>query len=94
MKEKAPVWNVKRELRILTQADTNAQFGKRPSERSIEEHIRLGIINLDKPPNPSSHEVVAWVKRILGVSHAGHGGTLEAEAPGRPDGHRRTPSRT
>jgi H/ACA ribonucleoprotein complex subunit 4 len=39
--------------------------------------MRRGIINLDKPPGPSSHEVVAWVKRILGLKHAGHGGTLE-----------------
>jgi len=33
---------------------------------------------LDKPPGPSSHEVTAWVRKILGVKKAGHGGTLEA----------------
>jgi len=36
------------------------------------------LINLDKPSGPSSHEVVAWVEKMLGLKHAGHGGTLEA----------------
>ena len=34
-------------------------------------------MNLDKPSNPSSHEVVAWVKRILRVEKTGHSGTLD-----------------
>ena len=38
--------------------------------------MRFGIVNLDKPPGPSSHEVVAWVKKIFNLKHAGHGGTL------------------
>lgn len=54
----------------------------KPGERPLQEHIRLGVINLDKPPNPSSHQVAAWVKKILGVSHVGHGGTLEATKAG------------
>lgn len=40
-------------------------YGHKPEERPIKEYIKYGIINLDKPPNPSSHEVVAWIKRIL-----------------------------
>jgi tRNA U55 pseudouridine synthase TruB len=39
--------------------------------------IKQGMINLDKPAGPSSHEVVAWVKRMMKLKHAGHGGTLE-----------------
>jgi len=42
-------------------------------------HIRCGIIAVDKPSGPSSHEVVAWVKRIMKLEHAGHGGTLEMQ---------------
>lgn len=38
--------------------------------------MRSGFINLDKPSNPSSHEVVAWIKRILKVEKTGHSGTL------------------
>jgi tRNA U55 pseudouridine synthase TruB len=33
---------------------------------------------LDKPAGPTSHEVAAWVKRILMLQAVGHGGTLEA----------------
>jgi H/ACA ribonucleoprotein complex subunit 4 len=44
--------------------------------------LRLGIINVDKPVGPTSHEVVAWIKRILGVKRAGHGGTLDPKVSG------------
>lgn len=42
-----------------------------------QEYVRYGVINLDKPSNPSSHEVVAWIKRILRVEKTGHSGTLD-----------------
>ncbi len=43
---------------------------------------RYGIINLDKPANPSSHEVVAWIRRILKVDKTGHSGTLDPKVTG------------
>lgn len=39
-------------------------------------------MNLDKPANPSSHEVVAWIKRILRVEKTGHSGTLDPKVTG------------
>lgn len=48
--------------------------GCSPLKRPLEEYIKSGIINLDKPANPSSHEVVAWIKRILRVDKTGHSG--------------------
>lgn len=42
------------------------QAGCSPNKRDMASLIQTGMINLDKPPNPSSHEVVSWVKRILG----------------------------
>lgn len=44
--------------------------------------LRSGFINLDKPSNPSSHEVVAWIKRILRVEKTGHSGTLDPKVTG------------
>ncbi|KAJ6171656.1 hypothetical protein N7470_000723 [Penicillium chermesinum] len=41
-----------------------------------------GVINLDKPSNPSSHEVVAWMKRILRTEKTGHSGTLDPKVTG------------
>lgn len=61
--------------KIVESADQ--RYGSDPSSRSISNHIKYGIINIDKPAGPSSHEVVAWIKRIMRLSHAGHGGTLE-----------------
>ena len=51
-------------------------------KREIREHLRAGFINLDKPCNPSSHEVVAWLKRILRVDKTGHSGTLDPKVSG------------
>ncbi|UCG90084.1 MAG: RNA-guided pseudouridylation complex pseudouridine synthase subunit Cbf5 [Candidatus Heimdallarchaeota archaeon] len=61
---------------------TDHEVGKFPQNRSVAELLDLGIINLDKPANPTSHEVTAWVKRILGIVKAGHGGTLDPAVTG------------
>jgi H/ACA ribonucleoprotein complex subunit 4 len=65
---------------VLVKAEdkTDPSFGCKPEDRSAEECLRYGLINLDKPAGPSSHEVAAWVKRILKLESVGHGGTLEA----------------
>ncbi len=70
-------WEIKRSLVVKAEEETDMRFGYRPEERPIQEHMRFGIINLDKPAGPSSHEVTAWLKRILSLESAGHGGTLE-----------------
>lgn len=72
-------WQRKTKLIVKVEAETSPKYGCRPEQRSSREYIRHGIISLDKPAGPTSHEVTAWVKRILGVKHAGHGGTLEAQ---------------
>lgn len=56
--------------------------GFSPLKRPIKEYLKYGVINLDKPSNPSSHEVVAWIKRILQVEKTGHSGTLDPKVTG------------
>ncbi|CDO58002.1 hypothetical protein DV451_005104 [Geotrichum candidum] len=56
--------------------------GCSPLKRDIKSYISSGVINLDKPSNPSSHEVVAWIKRILRVEKTGHSGTLDPKVTG------------
>ncbi len=51
-------------------------------KRPIDEYVKYGVINLDKPANPSSHEVVAWIKKILKVEKTGHSGTLDPKVTG------------
>ena len=53
-------------------------FDKRPIENLLE----YGLILIDKPPGPTSHEVVAWTKRILDLPKVGHSGTLDPQVSG------------
>ncbi len=61
---------------------TDPRFGWSPRSRPLKEYFETGVINLDKPPGPSSHEVVSWIKRLLSISRAGHGGTLDPKVTG------------
>ena len=78
MRKDIPSWRIKRELKVKGEEKTDPKYGYKPEERPYPDLVKFGVINLDKPPGPSSHEVAAWVRRILDVKHAGHGGTLEA----------------
>ena len=78
MPRSVPPWEVKRELVVKAEGETDPKYGCKPEERPAKEYIRFGVVNLDKPAGPTSHEVAAWVKRLLGVQNVGHGGTLEA----------------
>ena len=59
-----------------------SEHGKRPEERSVEELLEYGVINLDKPAGPSSHEIVAWLRRVTGIEKIAHGGTLDPKVTG------------
>ncbi|WP_216475980.1 hypothetical protein [Caldisphaera lagunensis] len=59
---------------------TDDAYGYYPLKRPLNEYLKYGIIVLDKPPGPTSHEVVAWIKRLLNVDKAGHAGTLEPDS--------------
>jgi H/ACA ribonucleoprotein complex subunit 4 len=73
---------VKHELIIKAKEETNPSYGCIPKHRNISDLIKYGLVNLDKPSGPTSHEVVAWVKKILKINRAGHGGTLDPKVTG------------
>ena len=58
------------------------KWGKRPSDRTVGELLRGGIIILDKPAGPTSHQASAWVRDALCMDKAGHGGTLDPYVSG------------
>lgn len=41
-----------------------------------------GLLVIDKPAGPTSHDVVQRVRRALGTRRVGHGGTLDPDATG------------
>lgn len=70
------------ELLQKAHGETDPNYGCPPDARSMEEHLSKGIINLDKPSGPTSHEIDSWVKRILKSDKTGHGGTLDPRVTG------------
>ncbi|GAB1608697.1 H/ACA ribonucleoprotein complex subunit DKC1-like isoform X1 [Argonauta hians] len=69
-------------LNSRTNHFTPIPTGCSPLQRPIADYVNAGFMTLDKPANPSSHEVVAWLKRILRVEKTGHGGTLDPKVTG------------
>ncbi len=77
-----PPWETKRTLQTKAEDYTDPKYGCTPSERPAKQYIKYGTINLDKPAGPTSHEVAAWVKKILKLDAIGHGGTLDPKVTG------------
>ena len=77
MEELLPFEKAERELFVKKESETNWSYGQDPQKRSVEELIQYGIINLNKPSGPTSHQVSDYVQRILNIDKAGHSGTLE-----------------
>lgn len=69
-------------LNVRTGHYTPLPTGHTPLKRPLHDYVRYGVINLDKPANPSSHEVVAWIRRMLRVDKTGHSGTLDPKVTG------------
>ena len=69
-------------LVTIDQDVTNDDYGTYYDKRTVKQLLEYGLIILDKPPGPTSHEVVAWVKRILKIPKAGHSGTLDPQVSG------------
>jgi H/ACA ribonucleoprotein complex subunit 4 len=69
-------------LNVRTGHYTPIPSGSSPLKRKLKDYLSYGVINLDKPANPSSHEVVAWIRRILRVEKTGHSGTLDPKVTG------------
>lgn len=70
------------QLLVRTGHYTPLPFGSSPLSRPLDLYMLYGIINLDKPVNPSSHEVVSWIKRIMKCEKTGHSGTLDPKVSG------------
>jgi len=71
----------KPEILVKREAETNWDYGYDPWSRPIEYLLDYAVINLDKVKGPTSHQVVAWIKQIVGKK-AGHGGTLDPKVTG------------
>jgi len=79
--EKLPS-EVERKVFMKKESETDVNLGKYPKDRSVEELIRYGILNINKQSGPSSHQICDHVKKILDINKAGHSGTLDPMVTG------------
>ncbi len=77
-----PFEKTEREIFEKRKATTSDKYGCRPEERPTEELINFGIVNIDKPKGPTSHQVSAYVQKILHINKGGHSGTLDPKVTG------------
>ncbi len=69
-------------LIVIDQDITDDAYGTYYDKRTLEQLLNYGLIILDKPQCPTSHETVAWTKRILKIPKIGHSGTLDPQVSG------------
>jgi H/ACA ribonucleoprotein complex subunit 4 len=69
-------------LIVIDQDITDDAYGTYYDKRTLEQLLNYGLIILDKPPGPTSHETVAWTKRILKIPKIGQSGTLDPQVSG------------
>ncbi|MFP4523585.1 MAG: RNA-guided pseudouridylation complex pseudouridine synthase subunit Cbf5 [Candidatus Woesearchaeota archaeon] len=77
-----PFEKIQRKELIRQDVKTSQQFGIDPLQRPISQLLNFGVVNIDKPSGPTSHQVSAFVKKILNVSKSGHSGTLDPKVTG------------
>jgi H/ACA ribonucleoprotein complex subunit 4 len=77
-----PFETIQRTILVRKEAATSEKFGCAPDKRPIEQLLQTGIVNIDKPQGPTSHQVSAYVKQILHLTKAGHSGTLDPNVSG------------
>jgi len=82
MEHLLPFEKIKREILVKKEAKTSPELGCVPSERKTEEIISYGIVNINKPQGPTSHQVSDYVQKILNIKKSGHSGTLDPHVHG------------
>lgn len=77
------------EKRLLTKkilvkgkAEAKGNIGKNPLDRTTDELLQKGIIILNKPSGPTSHQAVDYLKKVIEKEKAGHSGTLDPGVTG------------
>ncbi|WP_207590122.1 RNA-guided pseudouridylation complex pseudouridine synthase subunit Cbf5 [Halomontanus rarus] len=64
-----------------------------PADRTPAQRLSFGVVNLDKPPGPSSHQVSGWIRDAVAdaletagaevsIDRAAHAGTLDPKVTG------------
>ncbi|MFO7710398.1 MAG: RNA-guided pseudouridylation complex pseudouridine synthase subunit Cbf5 [Candidatus Woesearchaeota archaeon] len=82
MDTRMPYERITREVFERKAAKTDPKYGSDPYARDIETHQKFGIICINKPKGPTSHQVSAYTRQILSLNKTGHSGTLDPKVTG------------
>ena len=82
MENLLPYEKVNRKVIVKIDSETDYSYGKKPEERTVEELIKYGVVNINKPQGPTSHQVSGYVKQILHINKCGHSGSLDPNVTG------------
>ncbi len=75
---KLPFELINRKIKIISDESTVSKI----KDQEVKDLIHNGIIIIDKPAGPTSHQVSDFVKKILHIDKAGHSGTLDPNVTG------------
>lgn len=70
------------EILTLNDEQPEDKYGCEPEKRTTKELLNYGIIVINKPRGPTSHQVADYVKKIVGADKSGHSGTLDPDVSG------------
>lgn len=82
MKQILPFETIKREILVKKETETSPEYGCNPEERPVDVLIQYGVVNINKPKGPTSHQAAEYVQKILNIKKAGHAGTLDPAVTG------------
>ncbi|MCD4759929.1 RNA-guided pseudouridylation complex pseudouridine synthase subunit Cbf5 [archaeon] len=82
MKAQFPFEKIERKTIERQKVETDKKYGISPEKHLTKERINYGIVNINKPQGPSSHQTTDYVKKILNIKKAGHSGTLDPNVTG------------
>jgi H/ACA ribonucleoprotein complex subunit 4 len=85
MKENKFPWMHEKKILIKKPSELEAfkpDESKSPTGRETKILLDYGIVNIDKPSGPSSHQISAYAKQILNADKTGHSGTLDPKVTG------------
>ena len=80
--DKLPFEKIERKIFLKKESETDWSYGQDPNKISVEELINYGIIDLNKPSGPTSHQISAYVQKVLEINKSGHSGTLDPGVTG------------
>ena len=82
MKNLLPFETIKRKILTKKESVTNPEYGLEPNKRPTEVLINYGVVNINKPKGPTSHQAAEYLQKILHINKAGHSGTLDPAVTG------------